>query len=448
LGVAATPKERDTAADVELRERDEGVVVPAGREDEDDRDGGLYAFAVAQIEQRRRVMDALSVTLRPPLPDAQSPQAQPPNREDVVRLSADGRAAADDAIVASLYPTSAGARSRAGSALQGLDDSEASAIEEDAVAQGAAIDAANGEEQEGDIDAAPLDNVRPSDGSDAQGANAPTGDGEANLEPSPTAGEPELTKEEQHAVEALAERDREVRAHEQAHKAVAGRYAGAVSLSYTTGPNGRRYANSGEVPVDLSRVSGDALATVQKLEQVKRAALAPADPSSADRRVAARAAQGAREARVAVLEEAVGKTSAPEQPARGPEIEPRPATRVIETARPATVDGRDDEAATGIKPEERAPTAPRAETPSPPRKVETAPPSEAKSRPQSEAETAPLREAEAAPPIEAKTTPSSGYETAASATLGAQRAAEIPQDPPSPSPDLQPPAKLSLSVYA
>jgi hypothetical protein len=377
----------------------------------------------------------------------------------VVSLSADGRAAADDAIVASLYPTSAGARSRAGSALQGLDDSEASAIEEDAVAEGAAIDTANGEEREGDIDAAPLDNARPSDGSNAQGANALTGDGEANLEPSPTApsaGEPELTKEEQRTVEALTERDREVRAHEQAHKAVAGRYAGAVSLSYTTGPNGRRYASSGEVPVDLSRVSGDALATVQKLEQVKRAALAPADPSSADRRVAARASQGAREARVTVLEEAVGKTSAPEQPARGPETEPRPATRVIETARPATVDGRDDEAATGIKPEERAATAPRAETPSPPRKVETAPPSEAKSRPQSEAETAPLREAEAAPPIEAettppieaKTTPSSGYETAASATLGAQRAADIPQEPPSPSPDLQPPAKLSLSVYA
>ena len=87
-----------------------------------------------------------------------------------------------------------------------------------------------------------------------------------------------------------------VRAHEQAHKAAAAPHAGPVSYSYTTGPDGRRYAVAGEVPIDVSPVEGDPQATIQKMQQVRRAALSPAEPSASDRQVAARAQQQEREA--------------------------------------------------------------------------------------------------------------------------------------------------------
>lgn len=95
----------------------------------------------------------------------------------------------------------------------------------------------------------------------------------------------------------LASRDREVRAHEQAHKAVGGQYAGAVSYSYERGPNGRLYAVGGSVAIDTAPVPGDPAATLQKLQQVQRAALAPAQPSSQDLAVAAQAAQAIAQAR-------------------------------------------------------------------------------------------------------------------------------------------------------
>jgi hypothetical protein len=98
-------------------------------------------------------------------------------------------------------------------------------------------------------------------------------------------------EDEAHAeeVRALAKRDAEVRAHEQAHAAAGGAFAGAPSYSYQRGPDGRSYAVSGEVPIDVSAISGDPEATIQKMRQVKRAALAPRDPSDADRAIAATA---------------------------------------------------------------------------------------------------------------------------------------------------------------
>ena len=87
----------------------------------------------------------------------------------------------------------------------------------------------------------------------------------------------------------LKKRDAEVRAHEQAHLAVAGRYAaGSISYSYQTGPDGVKYAIGGEVPIDIS-AEGTPEATIQKMETVRRAALAPADPSPADLQIAAAA---------------------------------------------------------------------------------------------------------------------------------------------------------------
>lgn len=96
---------------------------------------------------------------------------------------------------------------------------------------------------------------------------------------------------EQQELQELQARDREVRSHEQAHASVGGRYAGSPSYSYQQGPDGRQYAIGGEVQIDIAPVSGDPQATIQKMQQVKAAALAPAEPSSADRRIAAEASQ-------------------------------------------------------------------------------------------------------------------------------------------------------------
>lgn len=96
----------------------------------------------------------------------------------------------------------------------------------------------------------------------------------------------ELTEEEQTEVEQLEARDEEVRTHEQAHAAAGGQYAGSPSYSYEQGPDGKRYITDGEVQIDVSPISGDPQATIEKMKQVYRAALAPAEPSSADRAVA------------------------------------------------------------------------------------------------------------------------------------------------------------------
>ena len=77
-------------------------------------------------------------------------------------------------------------------------------------------------------------------------------------------------------------------AHENAHKAAGGQYAGAAHYSYTTGPDGKRYISGGEVSIDLSKGSTPE-DTIIKMQQVRRAALAPADPSSQDISVAAKA---------------------------------------------------------------------------------------------------------------------------------------------------------------
>lgn len=98
-------------------------------------------------------------------------------------------------------------------------------------------------------------------------------------------------REQLEAVRDLARRDREVRAHEQAHQTVGGQYAGSMKLDYTTGPDGRRYAVSGEVPIDLSPVPNNPEATRDKAQQVRQAALAPSEPSNQDRAVAAQATQ-------------------------------------------------------------------------------------------------------------------------------------------------------------
>ena len=110
--------------------------------------------------------------------------------------------------------------------------------------------------------------------------------------------------QEQQEIEGLKRRDREVRAHEAAHASVGGALAGAPQLTFKTGPDGKRYAIAGEVAIDISRAATPE-ATVTKMGQVQRAALAPAEPSGQDRAVAARAARIANDARVEIREIAV-----------------------------------------------------------------------------------------------------------------------------------------------
>lgn len=108
---------------------------------------------------------------------------------------------------------------------------------------------------------------------------------------------------EQQEIKELQARDQEVRAHEQAHAVTGGRYAGSPSYEYQQGPDGKRYAVGGEVQIDIAPVSGDPQATIQKMQQVKAAALAPAEPSSADRRIAAEATQRLLQAQAEVVAE-------------------------------------------------------------------------------------------------------------------------------------------------
>lgn len=105
--------------------------------------------------------------------------------------------------------------------------------------------------------------------------------------------------EELAVINELKSTDREVRAHEAAHVAAGGQYVqGGASFEYKTGPDGKRYAVGGEVQIDTSEVPDDPQATIEKMEVVKRAALAPKNPSSQDRSVAAAANRAQAQARI------------------------------------------------------------------------------------------------------------------------------------------------------
>ena len=92
-------------------------------------------------------------------------------------------------------------------------------------------------------------------------------------------------------IRALESRDQEVRTHELAHVAAGGQYAGTPQYQYTIGPDGQRYITDGEVSIDIAPIDGDPAATITKLNQVINSALAPAEPSTQDRQVAAQASQ-------------------------------------------------------------------------------------------------------------------------------------------------------------
>lgn len=96
----------------------------------------------------------------------------------------------------------------------------------------------------------------------------------------------------------LRSRDRQVRAHEQAHLSASGGLAvSGATYSYQRGPDGQNYAIGGEVRIDTSsgRTPEE---TLRRARLIQAAALAPADPSGADRAIAAYAMQMAQKAQL------------------------------------------------------------------------------------------------------------------------------------------------------
>ncbi|MBI2567286.1 MAG: hypothetical protein HYV63_09675 [Candidatus Schekmanbacteria bacterium] len=158
-------------------------------------------------------------------------------------------------------------------------------------------DAASGAEEPGGSQAAP-------------GTDEPADAGQKRAKGHAEAATEELPADQRKEVEELEKTDREVRQHEAAHKAAAGGHArGGPQFTFQVGPDGKRYAVGGEVKVDMSPVPGDPAATIQKMSQIRRAALAPRDPSAADRSIAARAARVALDAREDLRQEQADKTA-------------------------------------------------------------------------------------------------------------------------------------------
>ncbi len=111
----------------------------------------------------------------------------------------------------------------------------------------------------------------------------------------------QVKQEEDRVLRELRARDREVRAHEAAHVAAGGSLVrSGPSYTFQRGPDGRVYAIGGEVQLDTSPVRDDPDATLDKANQIRAAALAPANPSPQDLRIAASANQLASRARVEI----------------------------------------------------------------------------------------------------------------------------------------------------
>ena len=84
----------------------------------------------------------------------------------------------------------------------------------------------------------------------------------------------ELSFEEIQELSKLKQRDREVKAHEQAHISAGGQYVrSGARYEYEKGPDGRNYAVGGEVSIDTSKVPGDPEATARKMQVIRRAAM-------------------------------------------------------------------------------------------------------------------------------------------------------------------------------
>lgn len=143
---------------------------------------------------------------------------------------------------------------------------------------------------------------------------------ERDTPPSKQAGERpgKLSEAEERKLRELRETDARVRRHEEAHRAAAGAlYRGGPNYTYETGPDGKRYAVAGSVQIDTSpgRTPEE---TVQKAARIRRAALAPMDPSGTDRAVASKATRMEDAARRAVVKKSMERPDAPKVTSNAP----------------------------------------------------------------------------------------------------------------------------------
>jgi hypothetical protein len=177
----------------------------------------------------------------------------------------------------------------------------------------------------GATSAQPAPGAPPAEGAATAAAPASAAKGGAAPRSQPASAEEQ--RQQQNIVRQLEARDREVRQHEMAHQAAGAGLTGAVSYSYERGPDGQIYAVGGEVSIDTSAVRGDPRATLERSQAIIRAAMAPAQPSAQDYRVAAsaRAMAAAARAELARMENSGSEGS-------GAETEPA-ATRAAESGR-------------------------------------------------------------------------------------------------------------------
>lgn len=139
-----------------------------------------------------------------------------------------------------------------------------------------------------------------------------------------------LTEAEKQLIMELRARDREVRQHEQQHRAAAGSLVrGSIKYDYQTGPDGRRYAIGGEISIDTAP-EGTPEETIKKAQKILQAASAPAEPSPQDRRVAAEARQMLVQAEQALAEQRIAEQNR------------QSSDPVIEEASTATTDDESD----------------------------------------------------------------------------------------------------------
>ncbi|MES2018184.1 MAG: putative metalloprotease CJM1_0395 family protein [Pseudomonadota bacterium] len=181
-------------------------------------------------------------------------------------------------------------------------------------------------------------------------ATAPSTTGPASARASESSTEPakasdsgdsvELSPEALALIAKLKARDGQVRQHEQAHLSVAGSLAlSGASYVYQRGPDGVSYAIGGEVQIDTSP-GGTPAETIARAQTVMAAALAPADPSGADRAVAAQAQQMLQQA---LGEQAQQQAAAPPeehddgQPASDPRAQALKRAYGVFEAAPATI---------------------------------------------------------------------------------------------------------------
>ncbi|MDD5363735.1 MAG: putative metalloprotease CJM1_0395 family protein [Gallionellaceae bacterium] len=150
--------------------------------------------------------------------------------------------------------------------------------------------------------------------------------------PAQVAGQAQLTPEQQQQVVKLKQVDQKVREHEAAHLSVGAGLTSGASYQYARGPDGKQYAVAGEVKIDVSPAQ-TAQQTLDKARRIQAAALAPADPSSQDRAVAAQAAQMAMQAQIELSRGKNGSESS--QPAAANPTAAAIAAYVDQEPRPA-----------------------------------------------------------------------------------------------------------------